>query len=52
MCTICKTKVNKIDFKKVMSLLQHSEEERFTLKAAGLVRVGAHLLPAVNYLII
>lgn len=30
-----------------MSLLQHLEEERFRLKAAGLFPVGTHLLPAV-----
>jgi hypothetical protein len=30
-----------------MSLLQHLDEERFRLKAAGLFQVGTHILPAV-----
>ena len=37
----------------VMSLLQHADEERFRLSAAGLFQVGMHLLPAViNHFII
>ena len=35
-----------------MSLLQHADEERFRLSAAGLFHVGTHLLPAVNKKII
>ena len=30
-----------------MSLLQHVDEDRFRLSAAGLFQVGMHLLPAV-----
>ena len=31
-----------------MSLLQHADEKRFHMSAAGLFHVGMHLLPAVT----
>ena len=31
-----------------MSLLQHADEKRFRMSAAGLFDVGMHLLPAVT----
>lgn len=43
-----------LKFHQILSILQHADEERFRLSAAGLFTVGMHLLPAVSlcYLIL
>ncbi len=35
-------------FKKALSYLQHMNEERVKLSAAGLFQVGVHLFPSVS----